>query len=54
MDWLRYLRAMDAAEIERVERLRALQIAGKIKAADIAPEDWELIRQHDRLLADEG
>ena len=50
MDWPRYLRALDAGNMEAVEDRRQLQQEGKIKASDIDADEWEQILAHDRLL----
>ena len=51
MDWPRYLRAREAQSIEQVEKVRQMQMDGKLKAEDIQPETWESIKRHDQLLA---
>lgn len=48
MDWYRYLRARAAANIERVETLRARHLAGD--AASLDADDWRMIVEHDALL----
>lgn len=51
MDWPRYLRAREAQAIEAVEKTRAMQVSGKLKPDDVAPETWEQIKRHDQLAA---
>ncbi len=50
MDWPRYLRALDAASIERVEERRRRHIAGEMGEEKLTDQDWEAIREHDRLI----
>ena len=50
MDWPRYLKALDAGNMEAVEDRRQLQQEGKINASDIDADEWEQILAHDRLL----
>lgn len=48
MDFNRWLRATEAGGAERIERLRAQQIAGKAKPT---PEEWAAIKEHEALYA---
>lgn len=48
MDWGRFLRAIEAQAIERVEEKR---IRGIEKPDSLEAEDWEAIREHDELMA---
>jgi len=52
MDWPRYLRAIDAENIEAVEERRRLMLAGKIGKDGMTPDDWAAIRQHDEWVND--
>ena len=48
MDWGRFLRAIEAQAIERIEDRR---VRGIEKPTSLEPEDWEAIREHDLLVA---
>jgi len=52
MDIFRYLRSMEARNIENVERMRKEQAkkGGKIKASDIPKKDWKRIQEHDEIV----
>ena len=52
MDLPRYLRAIDAENIEAVEERRRLMLAGKIGKDGMTPDDWAAIRQHDEWVND--
>ena len=52
MDWPRYLRALEAAGIERVEDKRQQHIAGELGEEKLSAEIWEQIREHDELIND--
>jgi hypothetical protein len=47
MDLNRYYRALIAGQMQAVESRRKLFLAGKLKSAQIEPEDWRLIVQMD-------
>ncbi|MFZ1755038.1 MAG: hypothetical protein WBO46_14945 [Caldilineaceae bacterium] len=51
MDWPRYLRALDAASVERVEERRQRQIAGELGEDKLSASEWETIRAHDELMS---
>lgn len=48
MDWYRYLRAREAAALERVETLRARYLQGDDVPLD--EDDWQMIAEHDGLI----
>ena len=50
MDWPRYLRAMNAEQVEAIEEKRKLFMADRIEAGDLSAEEWEAIREHDRWI----
>ena len=50
MDWGRYLRAMEAGNVEDIEDKRLSHINGKVKKLDA--DDWDAIREHDRMWAE--
>lgn len=52
MDWGRFLRAIEAQEIERVEFRRKAYIGGKVEKLDKA--EWAAIKAHDDLLGVEA
>jgi len=47
MDIFRFLRALQARGIERIEKTRKEQIKGEIKPESISSEEWKQIREHD-------
>lgn len=49
MDLNRLYRAKTAARMQAVEVRRKRFLAGKLKPADIEPDDWALIMQMDEL-----
>jgi hypothetical protein len=51
MDWGRYNRALEARELLRVERKRARYLAQEIK--ELEPDEWAVVQEHDRLLAEQ-
>jgi len=50
MDWARFMRAVKAEAVERVEDKRAMQLTGKLKAKDLSEDDWAAIKRHDEVL----
>jgi len=50
MDVFRFLKAIQARGIERIEQTRKDQIKGKIKAADISTDEWKQIKRHDLIM----
>lgn len=54
MDIFRYLRSMEARNIENVERMRKEQTkkGSKLKASDIPKKDWQRIQEHDKIISD--
>lgn len=50
MDWGRYKRARQVAEIRRLESLRIQQAQGLIKGHQIGPDDWAAIGRHEELI----
>lgn len=46
MDWPRFMRAMEADGVMRVEEARDAQIRDKVKPT---PDTWKRIVEHDRL-----
>ena len=49
MDWGRYLKAMDAGNVEGIEDRRLAQMSGKAK---LDSDEWDAIREHDQMMAD--
>jgi hypothetical protein len=49
MDFNRWLRAIEAGGVERIERKRTQQIEGK---ATPTTAEWDAIREHERLYAE--
>jgi len=47
MDIFRFLRALQARGIERIEQTRKEHIKGKIKPDAISSEEWKQIKAHD-------
>ncbi len=47
IDLPRWLRALQAKEVQRIEELRRLYLQDKYKPT---VEEWRLIRRHDRLV----
>lgn len=47
MNWSRYQRAMEAAEIERVERARQRYLTG---GGDADSVDWPAVLRHDEWI----
>jgi len=52
MDWGRYMRAIEAAQIELIEKRRAALLSGK--ATELTPDEGEAILEHDRLMREYG
>lgn len=52
MDVLRWMRAMDARNIDSVEEIRKEQIKGKKKASDIPDKVLKQFLQHDELFGE--
>jgi len=52
MDWPRYLKAMQAGNIEDIETKNMLQLTGKLKSEDITADEWKQIREHDEMVTD--
>jgi hypothetical protein len=48
MDWPRYLRAMEARNIQRVEKLRTELIGGHVQ--NMGADDADQIAEHDELM----
>ena len=48
MDWGRFMRAIEAQHIERMEERRERGIE---KPDSLTPDDWQIIAEHDELLA---
>lgn len=53
VDWFRLMRALEVENIHAAEDARALLLQKKLKPDQIPPVQWEMIREHDRLLADD-
>jgi hypothetical protein len=51
MDIFRFLRAIQARNIESIENTRRQYFDRKLKQDDITAEQWEEIRHHDKLMA---
>ncbi len=49
MDLLRFLRAMEARNVNTLEESRHLVELGKRKGSDIDKEDWAVILEHDKI-----
>ena len=55
VDWLRLQRAMEVERIVNVEQRHKLYLDDKLKADDLTPQEWRMIRKHNRLLGvDDG
>ena len=52
VDWFRFMRALEAERIEKIEERRELHVTGKLEAKDLSTDDWESIKRHDELLAE--
>lgn len=51
IDVNRLLRALEAKRMEAVEARRKLFLAGKLKAADLDADEWNLIVEMDSIMA---
>lgn len=49
MDLLRYLRAMEARNIDTLEETAHQVQTGKKKGSDVSKEEWEQIRDHQKI-----
>jgi len=49
MDILRYFRAMDARKIDTLEEMASKVKTGKLKGAEVSKEDWDDIREHEKI-----
>lgn len=49
MDLLRYLRAMEARNIDTLEETAHQVQTGKRKGSDVSKEEWEQIREHQKI-----
>ena len=49
MDVLRYFRAIDARRIDTLEEMAFKTQTGKLKGSDVSKEDWEEIRENQKL-----
>jgi hypothetical protein len=49
MDLLRYLRAMEARNIDTLEETAHQVKTGKRKGSEVDKEDWEVIREHEKI-----
>lgn len=49
MDLLRYLRAMEARNIDTLEETAHQVQTGKKKGSDVSKEEWEQIREHQKI-----
>jgi len=54
MDWYRFMRAVEAEHMERIEERRELQVSGDIKSTDLTADEWAAIRRHDDILREYG
>lgn len=54
MDIFRYLRSMEARNLDNLETMRKEQTkkGGKLKASDISQKDWKRIKEHDEIIQD--
>lgn len=52
MDMGRFLRAVEAQQVMELERRYRQYLQGTIK--ELPPDDWKVIRQHERLIAEHG
>lgn len=48
MDWMRFLRALDAEQIESIEERRLAYLGKKI--SELRSEEWERIAEHDEWI----
>jgi hypothetical protein len=53
MDWLRYLRSLEAGRIYRLQSLRSLWLQKKIETTDISESEWSMIQQQEEWLLEE-
>jgi hypothetical protein len=51
MDVFRFLRALQARGIERIEQTRSEFKKGKLKAENITADEWDRIKEHDEIIA---
>ena len=49
MDILRYFRAIDARRIDTLEEMSSKVQTGKLKGSEVSKEDWEEIRENEKL-----
>lgn len=49
MDLLRFLRAMEARNVNTLEESRHLVERGKRKGSEIDKDDWDTILEHDKF-----
>lgn len=49
MDVLRYFRAIDARRIDTLEEMAFKTQTGKLKGSDVSKEDWEEIRENQKI-----
>ena len=54
IDWFRFMRALEAEKIERVEEKLELMTSKKLKAKDVSAADHKALIRHDELLAEYG
>ena len=50
MDWGRYLRVIEVEHIQALEARLEMHMTGKGEAANLTPDDWEQIAEHERLI----
>lgn len=50
MDWGRYLRVIEVEYIQALEARLEMHMTGKGEAANLTPDDWEQIAEHEALL----
>lgn len=51
MDILRFFRAVDARRIDTLEEMSSKVQTGKMKGSEVSREEWEEIREHEKLWA---
>lgn len=50
MDWLRFLRALEAGRVEQAEYRRLQFLDGKIDQDDLTVDEWNIINRNDEIL----
>lgn len=53
IDWPRYMRAVAAVEMDRIEEKKASVLAKYLEPKQVSPKDWESIQEHDALIEED-